>query len=286
MKKYTALIIDLKKSRAYSIKYRNSIQEYIMDIIHSLNDIFLKSLVKNVDFSAGDEIQGLFDSAEAAYLYFRMFSMLVSPIEVRAGIGVGNWDVVVEGAGTTAQDGRAYHFARYAIEATEESLGYSVLLYSQSKSDLIINSLLSSTAVIINKQSEYQNELMLLSELIYPITANDIIDYFQLKNLIPIIQSKKRFFEYKYSRMRQIEYRSLFYRINPYELDCRPIDVTYEDSMFFITGGKVRGLASNLSEIIGVSRQSIEKTIKAANIYEARNLAMTTLKYLQMIRRR
>ena len=104
MKKYTALIIDLKKSRAYSIKYRNSIQEYIMDIIHSLNNIFYKSLVKNVDFSAGDEIQGLFDSAEAAYLYFRMFSMLVSPIEVRAGIGVGNWDVVVEGAFTEEKE--------------------------------------------------------------------------------------------------------------------------------------------------------------------------------------
>ena len=136
MEEYTALIIDLKSSRKYNIRARNNIQEYIMHVVDVLNYIFRKSLEKDVDFSAGDEIQGLFSSTKAAYLYFRMFSMLVSPIEIRAGIGIGSWEVVIKDAGTTAQDGRAYHNARYAIKAVEESKGYSVLLFSQPYEEL------------------------------------------------------------------------------------------------------------------------------------------------------
>jgi hypothetical protein len=34
---------------------------------------------------------------------------------------------------------------------------------------------------------------------------------------------------------------------------------------------------------MGVTRQSVDKTIKTANIYEARNLAVATLKYLKQL---
>ena len=50
-----------------------------------------KAIKFDVIFSAGDEIQGLFYSSEAAYLYFRLFNMLIYPVEVGAGIGVGEW---------------------------------------------------------------------------------------------------------------------------------------------------------------------------------------------------
>ena len=118
MAKYTALIIDLKKSRAYEKDRRNDIQYYIFEVIDAMNTIFASSLAKEVYFSAGDELQGLFNSVEASYLYFRLFSMLVAPIEIRAGIGIGDWDVVLENAPTTAQDGSAYHYARFAIDVT------------------------------------------------------------------------------------------------------------------------------------------------------------------------
>ena len=54
-----------------------------------------------VEFSAGDEVQGLLSSPEAAFLYFRMFSMLISPVKMRAGIGVGEWNIKIENASTT-----------------------------------------------------------------------------------------------------------------------------------------------------------------------------------------
>lgn len=82
----------MKRSRSYSVEDRNSIQNFIITVIEELNEVFSGSLAKNVEFSGGDEVQGLFLDPEAAYLYFRMFCMLIFPVEIRAGIGVGEWN--------------------------------------------------------------------------------------------------------------------------------------------------------------------------------------------------
>lgn len=283
MNKYTALIMDLKKSRKYSSKNRNEIQDYIFHVIHVLNKAFENSLEKDVFFSAGDELQGLFSSVEASYLYFRLFSMLVAPVEIRAGIGVGEWDVIVKDAGTTAQDGSAYHNARRAINATEESLGYSVLLFSGGKNDIIINSLFNSTALIINKQSEYQNQVMLLSELLYPINAYEIIDTRKLSDIVELIVHRSEAAQFDFFKIYKNHREPFILRLSHLNFESKPIDVIEDSDTFFVTEGKVRGLPIQLSEIIGVTRQSVDKTIKAANIYEARNLAVVTLKYLKRL---
>jgi hypothetical protein len=269
MRKYTALIMDLKESRKYSPENRNKIQTYILKVADILNTAFKGSLEKEVSFSAGDELQGLFGRVEAAYLYFRLFSMLVSPVEIRAGIGVGEWDVVIKNAPSTAQDGSAYHNARKAINATKESLGYSVLLYSGGKNDLIANSLFNSTAIIIGKQSEYQNKVMLLSELLYPINAYGIINVDKLRQAVNLVAQNEKTAD-----------NNLLY-IDTFENKSK--DITEVDDNFFVTEGRVRGLPMQLAEIMGVTRQSVDKTIKTANIYEARNLAVATLKYLKQL---
>lgn len=281
MNKHAVLIIDIKKSRGYSSKKRNEIQNYIFHVILVLNRVFKKALEKDVFFSAGDELQGLFSSVEASYLYFRLFSMLVVPVEIRAGIGVGEWDVVVKNAGTTAQDGSAYHNARHAINATEETLGYSVLLFSGGENDIIINSLLNSTALIINKQSAYQNQVMLLSELLYPVNMYEIIDTNKLKDVIELLARRSETAKIDSLNIDKDHRESLFSRLLHMNFENKPIDVTETSESFFVTEGKVRGLPIQLSEIIGVTRQSADKTIKVANIYEARNLAVATLKYLK-----
>ncbi|MBE5929882.1 MAG: hypothetical protein E7268_02325 [Lachnospiraceae bacterium] len=287
MKNYTALIIDLKGSKKYQVKMRNEIQEYIMRVVENMNIIFRESMEREVEFSAGDEIQGLFSSVKSAYLYFRMFSMLVSPIEIRAGIGVGAWDVVVKDAGTTAQDGRAYHNARRAIEAVEEAKGYSVLMCSENSSDMVVNSLLNSTALIINKQSDYQNEVMLLSELLYPINLDGIVNAFKLREIFELLRFKNDFLRYEYTFSKpgfgRGKRESVFCKLNYYdiEIECKPINIMVDSTSFFIEEGRVRGLALQLSRLLGVSRQSVEKTIKSGLIYESRNLAITTLIYLE-----
>ena len=284
MDKYAALIVDLKKSRSYRNDDRNSIQEYIYSVIKTLNIIFRRSIAKEVDFSGGDEIQGLFRSCESAYLFFRMFNMLVSPVEMRAGIGVGEWDVIMKDASTTAQDGRAYHNARYAIENAKDINGYSLLLYSGNRSDFIVNSLINCTTLILNKHSQYQNELMLLSELLYPIDVHETIDEFELRRVLDLLFFKNNINYYRnyFLKSRIATRPHLFEMLNPFDFRSHIVDALNEVDNFFVTTGKKRGLSNELAELIGVSRQSIEKTIKTANIYEARNSTVATLKLMNM----
>ena len=190
------------------------------------------------------------------------------------------YDCIIIGSGP------AYHNARDAINATEESLGYSVLLLSGGENDIIINSLLNSTAVIINKQSEYQNQVMLLSELLYPINSHGILDISELKYVVKLITQKTFVSRPSLYKLSNNYCQSLFNRMPNLNFESKPIEVTDNTDTFFVTEGKVRGLPIQLSEMVGVSRQSMDKTIKTANIYEARNLAVATLKILKCLEER
>jgi len=212
VKNYSVLMIDLKNSRSYSIQDRNNLQNSILNSIKILNKAFKNSIKKEVEFSAGDEIQGLFTSPHSAYLYYRLFSIIIFPIEIHSGIGYGTWDIVMDNESSTAQDGTVYHNARKAIDEAKKSLEYSVLFYSSNKNDLIVNSLINSCNLLAFKQSKYQNNA-------------------------------------------QIEKES-----------------------FYITEGKKRGLSTQFSKLLGVSRQSVEKAIKTGNIYDLRNLTIAILK--------
>lgn len=277
---YTALIIDLKKSRSYSVADRNSIQNYIITAIDKLNQVFSNSLARDVEFSGGDEVQGLFISPESAYLYFRMFYMLVSPVEIRAGIGVGEWNVIIENANTAAQDGPAYHNARKAINNVEDALGYSVLLYSGTKKDLFLNAVMNTSFALISNHSEYQNELMLISELLYPIDYRGIMNLSKINLISKLVTSKNGLNYYTYYKKSNSVKKYPFDKIEFMELEPVSIDAAYDDSDFYVSGGKIRGMATKLSDVLNISRQSIEKTIKTANIYEARNSTIVALKFM------
>ena len=264
MKRYSALMIDLKNSRSYSIQDRNNIQNSILNSITTLNKIFKNSIEKEVEFSAGDEIQGLFISSQSAYLYYRLFSMLIFPVEIHCGIGLGTWDIKVESASSTAQDGTVYHYARKAINEAKKSLEYSVLFYSKSKNDIIVNSLINASTLLSSKQSEYQNKLMLLAEILYPIVSSDMIEYEKLKEILKFVQFEKK--------------ENLII-----DIDYPVISTQLEKESFYITEGKKRGLSTQISKLLGVSRQSIEKAVKTGNIYELRNLTIAVLKAMDRV---
>jgi hypothetical protein len=234
MKNYTALIIDLKRSRSYSVEDRNSIQNYIIMVSEKLNQVFSNSLARDVEFSAGDEVQGLFISPESAYLYFRMFCMLVSPVEIRAGIGVGEWNVKIENASTTAQDGPAYHNARNAIENVKDALGYSVLLYSGTKIDLFLNAVINTSFALTSNHSEYQNELMLLSELLYPIDYRGMINHSKIDMIAKLVTSKNRLNYYTYYKKSKSVKKYPFDEIEFMELEPIPIDAANDDDGSFL----------------------------------------------------
>lgn len=91
-------------------------KQYMDRCIKNLNGLFSEDIQFEVTFSAGDELQGLFDNVVTALLYFRLFDILMKPVKIRAGIGVGDWTVKMESGLSTQQDGPAYHHAREAID--------------------------------------------------------------------------------------------------------------------------------------------------------------------------
>ena len=280
MEKFTVLVIDLKKSRSYSIEDRNSIQNYIIAVIQKLNEAFMNTILREVEFSAGDEVQGLFSSPEAAYLYLRLFNMLVSPVELRAGIGVGEWSIKIENASTTAQDGPVYHNARYAIENVKDSVGYSVLLFSGKENDIFINSAINTPFILTSNHSEYQNEIMLLTELLYPINSHNVIDGRKMHHLSELVKLKNKLNYYTYFKMRKSVKKYPFDDIKHIIIDPYQIDAINDDNTFYVNSGKKRGMTMHLSDALGISRQSIEKTYKTAKVYEARNSTLVALKLM------
>lgn len=75
---YAALIIDLRNSRSYTDSDRFLIQTHMIRVLDFLNKAFSGDILRTVEFSAGDEIQGLF-STENLLIYFTdFFPMAVS----------------------------------------------------------------------------------------------------------------------------------------------------------------------------------------------------------------
>ena len=61
MRNYVALIMDIEKSRAYVTEDRIELQKYMSYCIDMLNELFIENIEHDVIFSAGDELQGLFN---------------------------------------------------------------------------------------------------------------------------------------------------------------------------------------------------------------------------------
>lgn len=279
---YAALMIDLKNSRDYSGQSRQRIQQYILELTGALNDLFSPVLTRRVEFSAGDEIQGLFDRAAAAYLYYRLFELLVSPVQIRAGIGVGSWDVQISGAGTTAQDGRAYHNARRAIEAAAEAEDYDILLCSGAASDRSINGLIGTCAVMTGALSEYQRDLLLLAELCAPLTVRGVPVPGKLEGLLSLMRLRATGFGLPegWETPRRVK---LAMESAPVQGWSIPVPLEADQDSFYPDWARQRGIASRLARIMGVSRQSVEKSMKNADIYPIRNLAGCALEQMERL---
>lgn len=278
-KQYSALMMDLVNSKKYKNDERLELQNKIGLVLDELNRLFHRSIHKYVYFSAGDEVQGLFDSPQAAYHYYRLFSMLLYPVKLRAGIGVGTWDIQLADKGTTGQDGTAYHHARIAIEKADETEG--VLLYSGYSIDYIINSTINAATLLCQNQTGRQNEYYLLAEVISPLAEDQIINMsalpLTLVKLFPLTEEHEENLFPLYAD--RIFSQSLLNE-QPIVKPHRQIQ-TNSTETFFITSGKQWGLSTAISGITGVSRQNVDNIIKAGNIYTIRNLSIAAAKAME-----
>lgn len=281
MRNYVSLIIDIEKSRRYRIDERNEIQNYMSYCVERLNDLFRENIERSVTFSAGDELQGLFEDATTAILYFRLFEMLMKPVKVRAGIGIGEWTVKVEDGLSTQQDGPAYHKARNAIEEVHKMQLQNVRICS-SDDDTLANHLINSSISLKRQQIYMQNIVLVILELLYPfVTKKMKLTNYEIVNELLSIK-----FEYKlstsgYSRVRVGENLSEKAYMNIREVPmANPIMIDgkineAEDAIL------IKNTSSVISEILGCSRQNVDSIIRRGNANKIRELDFMALQYVE-----
>ncbi len=281
MQLYTALIVDIKNSKSYNVKERNRIQLYIKDCIDALNNIFNPRLEREVTFSGGDELQGLFSSTVSAFLYLRLLSLLIYPVQIRAGIGAGEWTVRVEAGGSTEQDGPAYHFARKAIE---DVYGMQTQRFriKTSDEDFFVNSIMNASYGLYKQQSYLQNFTMLIMEFMYPFADDALINPEGFHRLKPLIKDK-----YSYnigmSNIKMLSTRGAgqVYAIKDCELDLLEKIWIFEADTELEEMLLKKGMAANISKAIGTTRQNIDKMMRNGNMITIRSLDLAAVRYIK-----
>lgn len=281
-KDYSALIIDINKSKSYDINVRNDVQEYLSKCIKLLNYVYQSSITCDVTFSAGDELQGLFNSPVAAVLYWRMLEFLVFPVQIRAGIGIGEWNVRIKGGKSTEQDGPAYHNARNAIKEVHKRQMQSIRINSKLENDVFTNYLINNSMGYKRGQNYIQNILQLVTEVMYPFVEED--RQIELNDLAYKILELKGNYKIKdknsnhqadKSRTRMTNLDNL----RTYVKDEIPITGFIMDFEEVLSR---KGMSSNIAEVMQRSRQNIDVVMKRGKILLIRGMDYMALQYIKM----
>lgn len=284
MRNYVSLIMDIEKSRTYVTEDRIELQKYISYCIDMLNELFRENIEHDVTFSAGDELQGLFNDTTAAVMYFRLFEMLLKPVKLRAGIGVGEWTIKIDNGSSTQQDGPAYHKARKAIEEVYTNMLHNVKICSD-KDDVMANHLINASSSLKNQQIYMQNIVLVMLELLCPFVKWDTsVDKYQI--IRELLEIK---FAYRIGRTRQaylrkeklMENQRLCFSEVP---SLKPIyvDGNIEDAEEHII---VKNISFTISGILGCSRQNVDSILKRGNSYKIRELDYMALQYIERVYR-
>lgn len=266
---YAALIVDLINSKKLSTEYREQIQQFLKLCLETLNSIFKPALQFEVIFSAGDEVQGLFSSPLAAYLYLRLLNMFLAPVQVRCGMGVGEWEVRIPHGTSTEQDGQVYHNARSAIE---NNAGYSVLIKSDHGNDIYLNTLMNTSFLLMEKQSYSQNQIQILSELMFPLAENDLMNMESFSSTYELFQEKitRGIFTMGKKSMRSVKKL----KENPSEFEAFNLAALPQNQEVVAPMWK-KGFSTKIANLVGTTRQNIDSIIKAGQIVEIRNIDAT-----------
>ncbi len=281
MNQYVSLIMDIEKSKSYSISDRNEMQHYIDKCVKNLNNLFDEGMQCEVTFSAGDELQGLFNDVVTALLYFRMLEMLVKPVKIRAGIGIGAWTVKMEQGSSTQQDGPAYHKARQAIKDVHGMQLQNVRICSEDN-DILANHLINASLLLKRQQIYMQNIVQVLIELLFPfVPVNSKLDrYDAVKELIAIK------FEYRLGAKN----RGLYSRRNiAMEQDYLEWNKIPDAVPIYINGEIMdvesivikKNTAMIISEILQCSRQNVDSIMRRGNANKIRELDYMALQYVK-----
>lgn len=279
---YCALTVDLKDSRKYPPKSRNELQDFLIEAAELLNEIFGPMPEGRLSFSGGDELQGLFPRADAAFLCLRLLRRIFFPIPLHAGLGLGEWTTVVPGRNSFYQDGSAYHRAREAIEWAKRDTDNAALLMTGGEGDARLNAMMNACFRLTEQNTAHQNQLSLLLEFLYPILPEGAgaEAALGLSRLPALMRSRDALEVFAGERGRTRE--SVFHSktlAGPYGPPSERFE--WYDGRLCSPFAHPYGAASTVAEAAGLTRQAVDTALRASNVYAERALAMALAEELE-----
>lgn len=281
MGEYVSLIIDIENSKRYDLRKRNEVQRKLLGYSEWLNRLFGDGMKYAVTFSAGDELQGLFLDVTTAVMYFRLLEILLKPVNVRGGIGVGEWTVKIKGGLSTQQDGPAYHRARQAITEAHGMQLHNLRICS-GREDVLPNFLVNAASVFKQQQIDKQNYVLTILELLYPFAKRSSMKGGE--DIHRELMTAKHEYVMQWGRKSARDQKSGFLE----EL-CNTQPRIWISGWICIDGCltdaeeaiRKKNMAAEVAEILGCSRQNADKIIKRGNANKIRELDLMALQYVE-----
>ena len=270
MEMKTVLLADIIQSRKSEDRYKT--QKKLLSIIEILNKAYNTHLVRRVEISSGDSFQGLFDQPSSAFLYIRIAQMLMYPEKIRGGIGVGSLDYIDDNFGTNLLDGEAYHNARKAIELNTSSQEEIVSIIMNNANVQQIDAI----NIVFNMYFKLRQffgvnslRISLVNELLNPMSIYGEVQYLnnvrtdELKELEQILLDS-----YASKSRGQIKNELNFTRsgFKISELQVFALNTCDENKnkRFNNSDFVLRGIQNDIAQIVGTSRQNVQKYFSKA----------------------
>ena len=281
---YCAMTVDLKHSQQYAVKDRQEIQEYTVEVTELLNQVFRNTIEMELSFKGGDEVQGLFQSLSDAVLCYRLLRKMLFPLPLHAGFGIGEWTIKMEDYGTYYQDGPAYYLAREAVvRAKQDTDAEAVVCTEKWNEGEQLSAILNAALRLTKRNTDYQNELTVLLECLYPI-GNDYRRNLQMDAYaeIPRLMAKRYALSFYRKRFEKSKAQPLFQN----SVSASDIAYTYKGVKaykedFYWALAHPHGAASEVARITGLKRQAVDTALKSANVYHERALILALMKLSQ-----
>lgn len=257
MKNKTVLIADIISSR--NIKERYKVQKDILLVINLLNKSYKNHLIKNVEISSGDSFQGLFDHPSFAFLYIRMFQMLLYPIKVRSGIGVGSLDYLDNEFSSNLLDGEAYHNAKQALDAIDNSTKAITAFVSSKEKQQLTMPINTTFDMYYKLKSIFGIKALyisLVNELLNPMSLEGDINYLKSAN------EKEMEYILELIRKNSIQETQSLIQTNLMAIQSKPFAI-FEKRNNKLIANKLeyvqRGIQEDIARIMGTTRQNIQR---------------------------
>ena len=295
MTNYYALIIDVVSSRKLNDNERFDLQKRLSDAIVVVNKVFEDKIIKVLSFSAGDSVQGLFDTISSAYEAFLLIKNAVYPHVIRAGIGYGTINQIMleefNDMDSNRYDGQAYHRAKNAVDLAKRNKK-SIIINTGKDHDKSINPVIDDEEIITITKSRMA--IYSLINLIDPIIEDESkpkIEYYKVicsivttivnqyrkqsrvNKVRNAIDKENKIFKNELSESEVFEYLAQYYKLSD------KISVRYRDDSSTISK-QIRSLLVNL---IGSKEQNINAMIRTSHMDYLRRRIIAKIEILKYI---